>query len=277
VESHTVKGILELFNSGYFYFSEGYDLSRTYYSNQPRMFFNIHEKELDYGSEVYVWNNALLQTLKKPGLFEFSVPVIQGYVGEKYIVDYGADFQITLISRISTKNAGPRYRRRGLDKKGNAAMFAETEVIYENTMGAASFLQTRGSVPLFWTQSVTDFNLKPVISVFSEDNHESYDACTNHLTHYIQTYSSPVVILSLLNRRGHESALHETSGHLYERVNSEHGKLLLFHHDMNDPSDQEPLSAKLEQISNLCGFFVSQPASKSMPYKVIKRQKSVCR
>ena len=46
--------------------------------------------------------------------------------------------------------AGTRYLSRGLDEDGNVANFVETEqlLIYKDFI--YSFVQIRGSVPLFW-------------------------------------------------------------------------------------------------------------------------------
>lgn len=42
---------------------------------------------------------------------------------------------------------------RGLDSQGNAANFIETEQILEYKNMLCSFVQTRGSIPLFWSQN----------------------------------------------------------------------------------------------------------------------------
>lgn len=48
--------------------------------------------------------------------------------------------------------AGTRYLSRGIDEQAEVANFVETEqvVLYENY--AFSYVQVRGSVPLFWKQ-----------------------------------------------------------------------------------------------------------------------------
>lgn len=46
--------------------------------------------------------------------------------------------------------AGTRYLARGLDDEGNVANFVESELILSYRGRLYSFVQIRGSVPLFW-------------------------------------------------------------------------------------------------------------------------------
>jgi len=51
---------------------------------------------------------------------------------------------------------GTRFLVRGADEKGHVANFVETEQIIEAeggpAIGLASFVQTRGSMPMLWQQ-----------------------------------------------------------------------------------------------------------------------------
>jgi hypothetical protein len=76
----------------------------------------------------------------------------------------GCHLQMCLISRRSRFRAGTRYFRRGIDHEGHVANFNETEqlVLVERDANPTSqrnlddyavkfsFVQIRGSVPLFW-------------------------------------------------------------------------------------------------------------------------------
>jgi hypothetical protein len=78
-----------------------------------------------------------------------------------------------LISRRNKKRAGTRYHTRGSDKegnlgvqfslifKGNVAAYVETEQIMQyysdvpnQPPTTTSFVQTRGSIPLYWKQDI---------------------------------------------------------------------------------------------------------------------------
>ncbi|KAL4933596.1 SacI domain and endonuclease/exonuclease/phosphatase family protein [Aspergillus undulatus] len=61
---------------------------------------------------------------------------------------------LTLISRLSSRRAGTRFNARGIDDDGNVANFVETETILWIPPGLAfSYVQVRGSVPIFWEQA----------------------------------------------------------------------------------------------------------------------------
>lgn len=61
-------------------------------------------------------------------------------------------FTLSLISRRSRFRAGTRYKRRGVDEDGKCANYVETEQIVAYQSHIVSFVQVRGSVPVFWSQ-----------------------------------------------------------------------------------------------------------------------------
>lgn len=92
---------------------------------------------------------------------------------------HGRHMQLCLISRRSRFRAGTRYFRRGIDHEGHVANFNETEqlLLVEGpaTPGAQrtsvddyaaklSFVQIRGSVPLFWAE-VNTLRYKPDLQI----------------------------------------------------------------------------------------------------------------
>lgn len=72
-----------------------------------------------------------------------------------------------MITRRSRHRPGTRYFSRGIDAEGHVSNFVETEqlVLYDNPSSAQnidgktalSYVQTRGSIPVYWTQVI---NLK---------------------------------------------------------------------------------------------------------------------
>lgn len=48
--------------------------------------------------------------------------------------------------------AGARFISRGIDDNSNVANFVESELIITYEQRLYSFLQIRGSIPLFWEQ-----------------------------------------------------------------------------------------------------------------------------
>lgn len=61
---------------------------------------------------------------------------------------------LTVISRQSSRRAGTRFNSRGIDDDGNVANFVETEtVLWIPPCFTFSYVQIRGSVPVFWEQA----------------------------------------------------------------------------------------------------------------------------
>lgn len=61
---------------------------------------------------------------------------------------------LTLISRLSCRRAGTRFNSRGIDDDGYVANFVESETVYWHPSTLCfSYVQIRGSVPIFWEQA----------------------------------------------------------------------------------------------------------------------------
>ena len=54
--------------------------------------------------------------------------------------------------------AGARFISRGIDDNSNVANFVESEIIISYDQYLYSFLQIRGSIPLFWEQKQKGLN-----------------------------------------------------------------------------------------------------------------------
>jgi phosphatidylinositol 4-phosphatase len=80
--------------------------------------------------------------------------------------------QLYLISRRSRFRAGTRYFRRGIDHDGHVANFNETEQIAivpsradpNEAATTLSFVQIRGSVPVFWAE-INNLQYKPDLQI----------------------------------------------------------------------------------------------------------------
>ena len=72
-----------------------------------------------------------------------SVEVRTVYVGSRQA-------KAAVISRLSSERAGTRFQVRGVNDFGRVANFAETEQVIFIGDEVSSFIQIRGSVPLFW-------------------------------------------------------------------------------------------------------------------------------
>jgi hypothetical protein len=140
----------------------------------------------------FFWNKYMLQDLinSKDALADpWIVPIIQGYVQiEMCSLEYDMEdamsdnsnrrspspappstpkdpieYKISLISRRSRYRAGTRYKRRGVDEDGHVANYVETEQILEFSWHVVSFVQIRGSVPVYWSQTGIKYRPPPRI------------------------------------------------------------------------------------------------------------------
>ncbi|KAI1107174.1 SacI homology domain-containing protein [Jackrogersella minutella] len=124
-------------------------------------------------------------------------------------------FVITLISRRSTRRAGLRYLRRGIDDNGYAANFVETEQIistptWDPSSRISSFVQVRGSIPIFFTQS--PYSLRP-IPVLQHSSEANFRAFKKHFELMGKTYGS-IQLVNLVEKHGVEAIV----GNEYERA-----------------------------------------------------------
>ncbi|KAL2016624.1 hypothetical protein VTK56DRAFT_3242 [Thermocarpiscus australiensis] len=133
-------------------------------------------------------------------------------------------FDITVISRRSIKRAGLRYLRRGIDEDGNVANSVETEQILSPAEAAwdpnakvYSFVQIRGSFPLFFTQ--TPYSLKPA-PVMQHSRDANFAALKKHFDGLRQRYGS-VQVVNLVEKHGVEAPIAQLYEQSIQRLNEE--------------------------------------------------------
>ena len=85
--------------------------------------------------------------------------------------------------------AGTRFFQRGADSQGDVANFVETEQLVEHDDTTTSFVQTRGSMPFFWSQT-PDLSYLPIPMVIKDMDH--FKAFTAHFEKQIKAYGSQV-------------------------------------------------------------------------------------
>ncbi|PYH45732.1 SacI domain protein [Aspergillus saccharolyticus JOP 1030-1] len=120
------------------------------------------------------------------------------------------DFLVTLVSRRSVKRPGLRYLRRGVDDNGNTANFVETEQIlstsdWDPARNVYSFLQVRGSIPLYFSQSPYAFKPVPVLHHSTETNQLAFD---RHFRNLSRRYGK-IQAVSLIDKQAGELKLGE--------------------------------------------------------------------
>ncbi|KAF4100225.1 phosphatidylinositol-3-phosphatase SAC1-A [Onychostoma macrolepis] len=193
-------------NTDGFYFCTDYDLTHTQQrlSNTSPDFQEM--SLLERADQRFMWNGNLLREITaQPELHKFAFPVIHGFIVMKPCCINGKVFEWILISRRSCFRAGVRYYVRGIDSEGHAANFVETEQIVQYSNARASFVQTRGSMPFFWSQR-PNLRYKPKPQISTDTNH--MDGFRRHFESQVLIYGKQV-ILNLVNQKGSELPLEQ--------------------------------------------------------------------
>jgi SacI homology domain/Inositol phosphatase len=221
----------------------------------------------------FYWNHHLASDFLESGQQDFVLPLVQGFVGQreftvpsvsatlsddaeqielKDISPAGSPedktrktYLLTLISRRSIHRAGLRYLRRGIDDDGWVANSVETEQIFsasnwtpENEESGIlySYLQYRGSIPLFFSQS--PYSLKP-IPIFRGTPEANKAAFAKHIGNLIERYGR-VQAVSLVDKKATEAK----AGQYYEDIATEAQK--------NDPYTSEKLAFEWFDFHSVC-------------------------
>eukprot|EP01100_Stratorugosa_tubuloviscum_P015740 TRINITY_DN929_c2_g2_i1.p1 TRINITY_DN929_c2_g2~~TRINITY_DN929_c2_g2_i1.p1 ORF type:complete len:929 (-),score=337.46 TRINITY_DN929_c2_g2_i1:86-2872(-) len=197
-----------------FYFSYSYDLTRTLQYNFfsfSRKIENFEENnKLNY-DDRFSWNQYLLEPLIKEQLWDWILPTFHGYFQQnKCTGPTGQIFYICLIARRTRHFAGTRYLKRGVNEQGHVANDVETEqIIFHLPMGnsfkpclgahLSSYVQIRGSIPLYWGQEPRVLSPKPPITVQRHDPY--YTATIRHFSDLYRRFGEPVWVLNLVKAK----------------------------------------------------------------------------
>ncbi|GAA6037102.1 hypothetical protein JCM8097_008735 [Rhodosporidiobolus ruineniae] len=134
----------------------------------------------------------------------FMVLAIQGFCGRMEVNLGGQPAVLSLISRLSWKRSGTRFNVRGVADDGSVANFAETETLLRTPSLLFSFVQTRGSVPLFWEEGGGQ-PFAPKITI-TRPIEASLPAFLRHFEDMLENYDK-VHIINLLGSKEGEAAL----------------------------------------------------------------------
>ncbi|XP_011307629.1 phosphatidylinositide phosphatase SAC1 [Fopius arisanus] len=210
--------IKTVLNTPYFYFSYTYDLSHSMQRlhNTPPEFLQmpLHER----ADSRFIWNAYLLEDLSsRPEHAKFCLPIIHGFISLNTVVVNGISFNWGIISRRSVHRAGTRLFSRGIDANGNVSNYVETEQIIEVNGDRSSFVQTRGSIPLFWQQS-PNLKYKPKPQLNSHENHQV--AASRHFDTQIFHYGKQILV-NLIDHRGAEDVLEKAFRDTVARIGNQ--------------------------------------------------------
>jgi len=201
-----VAMVQQVLSTPYFYFSYTLDITHTRQRLDSLRSAEFASKSLLERSEKrFVWNLNLLQPLMaNQSLHRYALPVIHGFVSINPATIAGTRIVWTLVSRRSTQRVGTRLFVRGGDVEGHVANFVETEQLVEVGGSTASFVQTRGSIPLHWQQR-PDLRYKPPPSLESGVG-EHRQCFSKHMEEQVRLYGHQVMV-NLVDQKGAEGRL----------------------------------------------------------------------
>ncbi|XP_060590495.1 polyphosphoinositide phosphatase-like isoform X1 [Ruditapes philippinarum] len=245
-EPRYVKMFQSVDLSSNFYFSYSYDLTHTLQYNmepviKPGDMRSTHDKtdnttgipdersdtgplkddeEVVYGVKSkpetkYIWNKHLTDIFKEEVHPDWVLHLVYGFIAQCNLYIYGKSVYVALIARRSNEYAGTRFLKRGANSQGSVANKVETEqIVYDTSVTdlhkskIASFVQMRGSIPVYWSQDISKMVPKPVIQLDQRDPY--FQTAGIHFNKCLYRYGSPVLLLNLVKRREkrrHESQL----------------------------------------------------------------------
>lgn len=207
-----------------FYFSYTYDVTNTLQVNLLREKLKAVGRDdisipsgIEDYNEMFIWNNFLLKPIFSciETVYDWFQCIIQGFIDQVNVSVLGKNIYITLIARRSHHFAGARFLKRGVNTNGFVANEVETEQVvadmtltpfhkpgngYFDSDRYTSFVQHRGSIPLYWTQEASNLTAKPPIEINVVD--PFFSPAALHFDKLFQRYGGGVIqILNLIKTK----------------------------------------------------------------------------
>ncbi|XP_051539396.1 synaptojanin-1-like isoform X9 [Myxocyprinus asiaticus] len=250
-----IADVRKVLNSGNFYFawsSTGGSLDLS---------LNAHRRiREDISDNRFFWNQSLHLHLKHYGVNcdDWLLRLMCGGVEIRTVYAGHKQAKACVISRLSSERAGTRFNVRGTNDDGQVANFVETEQVIFLDDKVSSFIQIRGSIPLFWEQPGIQVGSHRVkLSRGFEANAPAFE---RHFSALRRLYGKQVIINLLGMKEGENMLSKAFQSHLKASEHANAVKMLNFdYHQMVRGGKTDKLNTVLKpQISKFleeCGFF----------------------
>jgi hypothetical protein len=247
--------LLSTFSKHSFYYSDDPSYRITKTSQENRNLQTAASDHPTWTSEdrTFFWNYNLNHAFISQGLSSWITPVTNAWADHRSVNVRGKNVTMAVISRRSSKRQGLRYIKRGTNEDGDVANFALTEQLMQIQSNATtaegddhpittSFIQLRGSIPLFWHQPDI-WKLKPSIQI--EKNLTAHiESLRKHLHSIVVNYLRPsgkvssnifeikaadrqinsLYFLNLVDKKGSQGKLGQTLSYCFEQLSSRRKK-----------------------------------------------------
>lgn len=196
-----ISEVRKLLNMGTFYFASS--------SSQPSSLtpFDItlcaqRRKQTNKTDNRFFWNRTFHIHLIRFGIDckSWLIKAMCGSIEIRTIYVGSKQAKAAIISRLSCERAGTRFNVRGTSDDGYVANFVETEQVIFLDNEVTSYIQNRGSVPLFWEQpGVQVGSHKVKLSRGFEASKYAFD---RHMLLMKTRYGRQVIVNLLGNKEG---------------------------------------------------------------------------
>lgn len=149
-----IQEVRKVLNSGTFYFSWNSSTGvNSLYQVDITLCAQRRRRTNDTDNRFF-WNRMLFIHLLRYGVDcnSWLLKAMCGSVEIRTVYAGSKQARAAIISRLSCERAGTRFNVRGTNDEGHVANFVETEQVIYSDNEVTSYIQSRGSVPLFWDQ-----------------------------------------------------------------------------------------------------------------------------
>ncbi|XP_034539742.1 synaptojanin-1 isoform X2 [Notolabrus celidotus] len=250
-----IAEVRKVLNSGHFYFA----WSATGVSMDLSL--NAHRRILeDTTDNRFFWNQSLHLHLKHYGVNcdDWLLRLMCGGVEVRTIYAGHKQAKACIFSRLSSERAGTRFNVRGTNDDGQVANFVETEQVIFLDDKVSSFIQIRGSIPLFWEQPGIQVGSHRVkLSRGFEANAPAFE---RHFTALRRLYGKQVIINLLGSKEGEHMLSKAFQSHLKASEHASFVKMVNFDYHANVRGGKADklhsvLKPYLSKFIEECGFF----------------------
>ncbi|XP_022065493.1 synaptojanin-1 isoform X3 [Acanthochromis polyacanthus] len=250
-----IAEVRKVLNSGHFYFA----WSATGVSMDLSL--NAHRRILeDTTDNRFFWNQSLHLHLKHYGVNcdDWLLRLMCGGVEIRTIYAGHKQAKACIFSRLSSERAGTRFNVRGTNDDGQVANFVETEQVIFLDDRVSSFIQIRGSIPLFWEQPGIQVGSHRVkLSRGFEANAPAFE---RHFTALRRLYGKQVIINLLGSKEGEHMLSKAFQSHLKASEHATAVKMVNFDYHQNVKGGKAEklhsvLKPQLSKFIEECGFF----------------------
>uniref|UniRef100_A0A8D3CRW5 phosphoinositide 5-phosphatase n=1 Tax=Scophthalmus maximus TaxID=52904 RepID=A0A8D3CRW5_SCOMX len=250
-----IAEVRKVLSSGHFYFawsSSGISMDLS---------LNAHRRILeDITDNRFFWNQSLHLHLKHYGVNcdDWLLRLMCGGVEIRTIYAGHKQAKACIFSRLSSERAGTRFNVRGTNDDGQVANFVETEQVIFLDDKVSSFIQIRGSIPLFWEQPGIQVGSHRVkLSRGFEANAPAFE---RHFAALRKLYGKQVIINLLGSKEGEHMLSKAFQSHLKASEHVAAVKMVNFDYHQNVKGGKADklhsvLKPQLGKFMDECGFF----------------------